>query len=164
MQDQENAQFQTTTASARTIINIKDTPYDITDLGIDMSYLTALPEDFQEEAVLAAIAAQRSQVQPGEDASRSEQELTRAGNELQLSGNTNEIESSKPATETSKDDLSAPKETLLEQEDSAQDEETNSVGQSSLEIYTNLTHQNNRQLMARIMARMTPFLLSRGNL
>lgn len=40
---------------------IRGTPYDITDLGIDASFLAELPEELREEVIMSSVAERRSQ-------------------------------------------------------------------------------------------------------
>lgn len=63
----------------RIIVNIRDHDYDITDLGIDLEYLEALPEDLREEVLLSQIQEHRAQAR----AARREQEQRDATQQVQ---------------------------------------------------------------------------------
>ncbi|KAM0315274.1 hypothetical protein ACHAO8_004040 [Botrytis cinerea] len=60
-----NAETQETEVPAadrpRVMTMIRNTPYDITDLGIDAEFLAELPEDIREEVIMAAVAERRQQ-------------------------------------------------------------------------------------------------------
>ncbi|TAQ88206.1 hypothetical protein B7494_g3474 [Chlorociboria aeruginascens] len=45
----------------RVMTVIRGNPYDITDLGIDATFLDELPEDLREEVIMSAVAERRSQ-------------------------------------------------------------------------------------------------------
>ena len=45
----------------RVMTEIRGTPYDITDLGIDADFLAELPEELREEVIMSTVAERRSQ-------------------------------------------------------------------------------------------------------
>lgn len=57
----EAAPGESSEAQERVVANIRGRQVDITDLGIDLSYLEALPEDLREEVLMLQIQNQREQ-------------------------------------------------------------------------------------------------------
>lgn len=57
----EAAEGESSQAQDRVVANIRGRQVDITDLGIDLSYLEALPEDLREEVLMGQIQSQREQ-------------------------------------------------------------------------------------------------------
>lgn len=55
------AQGETSQAQNRVVANIRGRQVDITDLGIDLEYLEALPEDLREEVLMSQIQTQREE-------------------------------------------------------------------------------------------------------
>ncbi|KAL0258942.1 E3 ubiquitin-protein ligase tom1 [Diplodia seriata] len=55
------AQGETAQAQNRVVANLRGRDIDITDLGIDLEYLEALPEDLREEVLMAQIQTQREE-------------------------------------------------------------------------------------------------------
>ncbi|OAG07034.1 uncharacterized protein CC84DRAFT_1258239 [Paraphaeosphaeria sporulosa] len=60
----------------RVTVNIRGHDYDITDLGIDLEYLEALPEDLREEVLLSQIQEHRAQQRANERRAREDRNAT----------------------------------------------------------------------------------------